>query len=842
MQNKVEIIIDDFRADLKSGSEAGISINKSVSDIVNLSKRSGSFTYTISLPKTKTNRRIFQHADQIDKRNIFARNKPMVGQIRLNDILVFKGSVRLISTSESDFKINITGNDISWTDLIKDKKLTDLNLDTVPFIGATDLYPTFSPANSVGQDNIWTGTNETYDIQFPIVSYGNFFLNSFRTTGGTVHTTPVVLDTKYPHKLIDGQKIEVNLNTKGSGFIWNSITLSTGGTFYSKVIDDRRIELYDEPTLVTGTTWPTNVLSALTSGVISAFQPDDKNAIVELNFDDIPPSFYLINLFKKIFSDIGYDVSGSFFTDAELGDLLINYTGKQDPAWNWGTLARALYSANTQFSYDNAGAGGIQVISKYPVSYENHWIVNNNSIGYDFTENYDTPDFEYICPVDGLYKFKIRFSGHSTQNAIAGASMSSARELPLYLARFNNNFNDEKTIISNIGKYIDSTNSIINDDNVIVYFSMNNNFDTATGGTPTSGSFLAPRSNDTPSLTGLCTYGGNFGTNGFVSGTTDLTIETPYTQLNRNDNVRFQFGMFRYIGTVLQQMNIDTVSHIEVSFSGDTELHPEKSLPEIKQLDFIKSVIAMFNLYLTVDDDLKTVFVEKRDNYFQENIHALDWSDKIVESTYTLTPIGVPKDRIFQYKVDNNDFYKNTFLPLIIKNEDIRATGTDTIEAKEFAATVDREYLAVSGNNLTIPTLGSEEQINTDQREVFWEWNYVPRVLKWEGLQDGFWIHDDKKMGTYPYATFENSSGLTLTWDVNQGNEGLYLTNYLETVKLADTSAIVTLRVNLNQNDVNNLDFRTPVRIGLNLFYVNKIKNYRPAEIGPTEVEFIKIT
>jgi hypothetical protein len=86
----------------------------------------------------------------------------------------------------------------------------------------------------------------------------------------------------------------------------------------------------------------------------------------------------------------------------------------------------------------------------------------------------------------------------------------------------------------------------------------------------------------------------------------------------------------------------------------------------IKQIDFINSIINMFNLYLYQDKvNPKKIFIEPRDNFYLSN-DILDWSDKLdIDKEIKQSPIVDRKKRVLMtYKSDkdlyNSDYKNNT--------------------------------------------------------------------------------------------------------------------------------------------------------------------------------------
>jgi hypothetical protein len=98
------------------------------------------------------------------------------------------------------------------------------------------------------------------------------------------------------------------------------------------------------------------------------------------------------------------------------------------------------------------------------------------------------------------------------------------------------------------------------------------------------------------------------------------------------------------------------------SLSYDEEVNLNTLMPtDIKQKDFITSIVKMFNLILDEDkNNPKNIIIEKRDDYYNSGT-TVDWTDKEDISSETLIeriPTLVNKDIHFTYQSDTDDYNK----------------------------------------------------------------------------------------------------------------------------------------------------------------------------------------
>ncbi len=140
------------------------------------------------------------------------------------------------------------------------------------------------------------------------------------------------------------------------------------------------------------------------------------------------------------------------------------------------------------------------------------------------------------------------------------------------------------------------------------------------------------------------------------SDNTSSTIEQQTRYLNTGFNLEFYPTTDGIDGTYFYN-TIDT-RLIENQPYDISEVIPSN----IKQIDFINSIVKMFNLYLYQDkDNPKNIFIEPRDQFY-ETTSFLNWSDKLDISKETeQTPIVERYKRILMsYKADK-DYYNTDY-------------------------------------------------------------------------------------------------------------------------------------------------------------------------------------
>ena len=286
---------------------------------------------------------------------------------------------------------------------------------------------------------------------------------------------------------------------------------------------------------------------------------------------------------------------------------------------------------------------------------------------------------------------------------------------------------------------------------------------------------------------------------------------------------------------------------------------------KIKQRDFVKSIVNMFNLYIQPNpDNEKDLIIEPRDDFYTNNV--IDWSGKLDKSKdIEFLPMGAlnSKEYLYKYKIDKdyyNDLYNTTWgevygqADFTINNDFVKSEHKTEII---FSPTPN---VGQSWYDRVIPTIIKFDDKNGVQRT---EANI--RILQWGGLKstDQQWLHNDISGTTfksdYPYAgmyddpyTPTEDIGFNLTNEIYYSNvfnkvitfnnNNLYNKYYKKFIEeiTDNNSKIVNGYFYLTPTDIANLSFRKQYYFEGQYFRLNKVQNYNP--INPiTKCEFLKI-
>lgn len=329
-----------------------------------------------------------------------------------------------------------------------------------------------------------------------------------------------------------------------------------------------------------------------------------------------------------------------------------------------------------------------------------------------------------------------------------------------------------------------------------------------------------------------------------------------------NENGWIRNNSLSYNNTIYKQ------SSNETPIGGDINI--ALNLPNnTKQIDFLKSVIRMFNLYVEPSKDkLNTLLIQPRDDYYNGGT-IKDWSRKVDLSK----PVDVEilsntqaKETILTYREDDdfyNTLYKKSFNEIYGQykaiNDNNMVVGQKILDVI-FSPTPNR---FVYGSDIVISTIQPDINLNQIQgkkgnnirilycdvvdlpvnRTITIESTIFSNYL-WAGHLDNPYSPNldlsfllPKKI-YYDFTIFENP----LTYN---SLYNLYHRNMFEEIYNKD-SRIVKVNVMLNNLDIYNFTFKDKIYLWINehingYFIVNSIEGWDPINQDSVVVELLKV-
>ena len=318
---------------------------------------------------------------------------------------------------------------------------------------------------------------------------------------------------------------------------------------------------------------------------------------------------------------------------------------------------------------------------------------------------------------------------------------------------------------------------------------------------------------------------------------------------------------------VIQQLGVFAVGNtvpVAVELEEGDEMQIRYTMPKsMKQRDFLKSIITMYNLYVT-QDRLQTSLLQiipYNEFYKAFKNEALDWSDKFDQSQeISITPLSELSAKEYRLLFDDDQDYWSTFYKTkfnkvygesreIIPNDFVLETKSVKVV---FGAPVMREeeagqimiHLYKLENNVKIPD------------------NFKPRIAYFapnQPMLTPFDIDYDAGAVTYttlPYAghldnpinpntdhLFSFPEEVYFSTGIYPQNSNLYTSYYQQLISaIGDrNSRLLEGYFYLTPTDISNLDFRKIIKVGNHFFQLQKVDKYNPIANGLSYVSLFKI-
>jgi hypothetical protein len=313
------------------------------------------------------------------------------------------------------------------------------------------------------------------------------------------------------------------------------------------------------------------------------------------------------------------------------------------------------------------------------------------------------------------------------------------------------------------------------------------------------------------------------------------------------------FGNFKIGNTVPVAVELE---------EGDT-MKIQYTMPKsMKQRDFLKSIISMYNLYIT-QNRLRTNVLEiipYNEFYMTFKDEALDWSDKLdFGQQVSITPLSELSAKEYRLAFDNdNDYWSESYRTkfnevygesrTVIDNDFILDTKTVKVV---FAPPVMREQVA---GQVMIHLYKVENGVKVPD-------NFKPRVAfyspnvpcpSWNiAYSTGNIAYD-----SYPYVghldnpiepsndvLFAAPKEVYFSIGVYPQNTNLYTEYYKGLIdSIGDrNSRLLEGYFYLTPTDIMNLDFRKIIKVGNHFFQLEKVDKYNPIANGLSYVSLFKI-
>lgn len=533
-------------------------------------------------------------------------------------------------------------------------------------------------------------------------------------------------------------------------------------------------------------------------------------AISSWDVNDFFPAIYVKTYIDEIFDAAGYSYTSAFFSSSYFKHLIIPFAGDKLTI-SALTAYQRTFKANT-----SALTSGVAVTIYNPIVY--------NAETLDPLNQFSIVTGKFTTAQRGYYSFYA--SGVSTFDAITTVTQNPYPQLLNFYA--NVNVYRASVLINtyNIGYDFNPTNS------------------------PTM-----------PSGTVLKTFTYQGWTPTFVCDVGDVVqveVRSPYS------------SSYAY-GTVGQTISANSVFLNQISNTAIVDGSPltiNDTLPiDIKQSDFLMSVIRMFNLFVETDkNDSNNLIIDTYDSFYGTGT-TQDWSKLLdVSKPVTITPMGALDARRYTVKYSQDtDYWNKRYFEKYNKtygeyNLDITNDFLKNENKNEvlFAPTPSIGTTAVDRiipEIYTMDSTGLQTQLRSKLRILYWTgakatvnaWNYTSYVAGTSSevyypyanhIDDPITPTTDLSFGVPNEIYYVNPYGLTSYTNNNLFNQ--YHKLFIDEITDVN-SKIVTAFFRLQPLDILVLSFRNKIYIDGQYYRLNKVIDYNPLVEGVTKCELLKI-
>lgn len=621
---------------------------------------------------------------------------------------------------------------------------------------------------------------------------------------------------------------------------------------------------------------------------------------------DFRPAVYAKPIWDKIFQNAGFTYTGNFPNQAPFTKLLLPTNTRDLLISDEEVLKRSMrvsfISGLTQ--------SGVNIFQRQSTIIPNFsigptWLYNEPvNITVAGTNLTSVTRLRFNDETTGV-NFDGAYNNYSTTTQEFTAKKTAQYEMELNLGGNINVFTTEQLFyplfIFNSPPFLDRDDRLINDMGVPAV-QVNANFQVlrASGGTWTtfnsfSKKYVVPMSTINPNFTtgALVTWGIGTSQPGFNVGTTasvySFICPKFLVDLNVGDRVRIVFNALAYRTVLLKPIQDNTppraynnsrtvqyiftingyntsnsfwkVKSVKNNLTTGDEIILNDLIPQkLKQIEFIKSIVNMFNLYLIADDnDPKNIIIKTRDEYYNDYISQyVNWTDKIDYSqNYTLQLLSELQNKTlnFTYKEPKDDVnirYKEQVgllygqYRLNFDNDFLNGEQKFEVMFEPTPLVKTLVPLGDEGNTFIVPYLQYQSNSN-------------PKILYDGGSisVSGYTIVDgttNYTLNYYNYAGhFDNPINPTfdINWNINEfyfynevlnniTDNNLFNEYWYKYVELISQSKLLTAYFNLDEYDIASLNFAKLVWIRDSYWYINRIIDYDANNPKLTKVELIK--
>lgn len=339
--------------------------------------------------------------------------------------------------------------------------------------------------------------------------------------------------------------------------------------------------------------------------------------------------------------------------------------------------------------------------------------------------------------------------------------------------------------------------------------------------------------------------------------------------------------------TPTMELEIETTTTMDVvltaldgTLSDDDPIQLSRFVTDMRCADFLKGVILAFNLYVDDPDmDNNTIAMEPLDDYYLEDVEAIDWTDKVDYSKrFEILPASTIEGKTYAFKFKEDKDYDNERYraqwgisygdrEYIVPSTYVEGTKKFQLP---FACSVPVRLRTIDDSDVTSIIAPRIIDGNPDVGDIE-PFKGAARIYCFNGLvdlpddpQEYFRLTDVIDPGTggnyedftyYPNINHQNSltsptydliwASANDYWEtfngvISNNNLWVYHSKFIRELTQS-ASALVRCYIRISEADIYALDFGRLIKINNVLYRLNEIKDWDPNVYQSAQVELLKV-
>ena len=870
---KITLVGLEKDLDAPQGRQFPLSLNFSAGSLTNIDARTTDYSLSFRIPATKNNKSALGHFDSTnmsDQDTYLAKQDCVV---KVDGFPVFTGSFKLLGLVNDrgyeEFNCIILGSGMDWVDGMKNKTLQDYSWGSTLTFDKSSVKTSWSNTYTDGYTfplvnyGAWNKVNNvTVNDLRPAVFMRALFEKAFAAEGYTIQTdtdsddffhtanNPIADKIIFPFtgknfkdaNIVTAQTFNASEDPAQE---WGAVTKVQHGGFIGK------------PVIGNGSTsTPTSKVS-----VLGSFSSSDSTACGRLYLDGGGTSLSTVSDWTNLYLFIDSNNSNITCPTGKVYKVINYGTTTAPSALGYGTVEFIDFLGQSGVrakSNTNLLSGSLQNITNVKLALLNAgWddaqelTISTASVNPSSIFNTSTYKYTATEAVRAKFKFDAEAYSWDSWGANKGTLTFRIRHKTGSTNSTRGSITFNPTLTSPIDDYI--TKSIIH----------------PFTGTTTDDASVIPV--------------------GFESGVIDLAIGdevwvdvvVEHESPSKANEVLRTGSVGDTITTAFGVRNLEFKSIPEATIiKGKTSLDVHTVLDDrFKVINYIKGCIHAFNLMIRTIPYEKKVIIKTRDNFYDTNSNALDWTSKVdLKKQYVIEYLDMYKRNLeFKFSKDNADGHVNQLND--IKNFELGSLeenigdrfedGITDFKNPLFAYTypiVDRSILATykggkTGSQVSgiyMARMWNTYNANSAPPAPFY--NFRPRMLVYDytpqAAENGFKWEGDTEV-KIPAAMPQDFGTLTLNnFDLNisygdsktdgtNTESGLVAKYYQKTISTIEKGTKVSIPMNLTMRDIQTFDITKPIYLEYpaelrGYWIVDGIKGYSPTNVNTTQVELIK--